>query len=434
MKIKRYISTALAVVLVFLILAQTSGPVKASDMTCSEAVIDFIKDYEGFRSYVYWDGGTAYIGYGTCVNSWDYPNGISREGADALMREALGVKEDTLNRVMDKYGVSLTQGQFDALMSFTYNIGTGWMSSENRIFRYITGGLENYSDLEIVNAIGVWCHMYGGQIIKQLVNRRLREAVMFLYDEYDGFGGHEYRYIEYDAGSGEVEHSMIFYEYGKPYGQLQEAERGGYTLTGWVTDAGTTINAYTVASENIAVSAAWTEGIVTIPEAVYSDVSEDDWYYDYVIELSESGVFSGYDDGTFKPNDNVTYGQALKLILRAVGFDVQSPTDAHWASGYLTLAESKGIVDGTVSGLDADIDRQAVAEIAAKSLGLPPLDPEPVFKDTTDGFVLMLYYCDIIAGSSDESGALMFYPENSITRAELSSIIYKLCNSGILPE
>ena len=433
MNFKKYISAALALVFMFLILVQTTGPVKASNMTCSEAVIDFIKDYEGFRSYVYWDGGTAYIGYGTAVYSQDYPNGISREGADALMRQALAVKEDTLNNVMDKYGFTLTQSQFDALMSFTYNIGTGWMSSSNRIFRYLKEGVQNYTDIEIVDAICVWCHM-GGKIIDQLVDRRIREAKMFLYGDYDGSDPHEYRYIEYDAGAGEVESSMIFYEYGKPYGHLQTAERSGYTLSGWVTSSGTAINAYTVVSQNLSVSAVWVEGVVTIPEAVYSDVSADDWYYDYVIELSESGVFSGYEDGTFKPDNDVKCGEALKLILRAVGFDIQNPTDTHWASGYLDLAISKGITDTTViTDLDAAIDRQTVAEIAAKSIGLPELDPETVFSDTTNGFVLALYHCGIITGSINDD-VLMFYPDESITRAELSAIIWKLCDSDVIPD
>ena len=432
MKIKQYIATALAFVFMISILEQTAGPAQAADLTCSEAVIDFIKDYEGFRSDVYWDGGKAYIGYGTCVNSWEYPNGISRDGADALMREALRVKEDTLNQIADKHDFSLTQSQFDALMSFTYNIGTGWMSSKNRIFRYLTEGVENHTDLEIVNAIAIWCHM-SGRIVKTLVERRLREACMFLYGNYDG-GAENYRYIEYDAGNGDVENSMMFYEHGKPYGALQEAVRSGYTLSGWVTDAGGSVNAYTVADANIAVSAVWVQEGVKIPTSVYSDVSQNDWYYKYVIKLSESGVFSGYEDGTFKPENQVKCGEALKLILRTVGFGIQSPTNAHWASGYLDLAIAKGITDKTIiTDLEAVIDRQTVAELAAKSLGLPPLDPEPVFSDTQDGFVLALYRCDIIAGNS-ESGTLMYYPGDSIKRAELSSIIYKISNSDVIPE
>lgn len=444
MKTKKYITAALALLLLTTLLAPLSGPAEAASMTSSEAVIEFIKEYEGFRSYVYWDGGNAYIGYGTIVYSKDYPNGISREGADALLREALAVKEAALNKAMDKYGFTLTQNQFDAMMSFTYNIGTGWMSTKNRIFRYLTEGAHNHTDLEMVNAIGAWCRQ-GGQIVRKLVERRLREAVMFVYGQYDGFGTHEYRYIVYDAGAGEVEYSMVFYEYGKPYGPLQEAVRGGYTLTGWVTDSGTAINAYTVANDNIAVTAVWTEGTVTVPAdltnpaeatppaSVYSDVSEDDWYYDYVVKLSQSGIFSGFEDGTFKPDDNVTCGQALKLILRAVGFDVQPQTGGHWASGYLTLAESKGIANGAdLGGLDAEIDRQTVAELAAKSVGLPPLDPETVFTDTQDGFVLALYRCGILTGSG-EAGGLMFHPDKSITRAELSAVLWRLCSSDVIP-
>ncbi len=438
MKTKKYITAVLALLLLTTLLAPLSGPAEAASMTCSEAVIEFIKEYEGFRSYVYWDGGNAYIGYGTMVYSRDYPDGISREGADALLREALAVKEAALNKAMDKYGFTLTQSQFDAMMSFTYNIGTSWMSTSTRVFRYLTEGAQNHTALEMVNAIGSWCRQ-GGQIVKKLVERRLREAVIFLYGQYDGFGAHEYRYIVYDAGPGEVEYSMVFYEYGKPYGPLQLAVRDGYTLTGWVTGSGTAVSADTVANDNIAVTAVWTEGTVTIPAAVtppaavYSDVCEDDWYYDYVIQLSQSGIFSGFEDGTFKPDDNVTCGQALKLILRAVGVDVQ-PQRRHWASGNLTLAESKGIANGAdIGDLDADIDRQTVAELAAKSVGLPPLDPETVFNDTQDGFVLALYRCGIVTGSGEEGG-LMFHPDRSITRAELSAILWKLYSSDVIPK
>ncbi len=170
------------------ILPLAAGPASAANMTCSEEIIQVIKDYEGFRSTVYWDGGTAYIGYGTAVYSKDYPNGISREGADALMREVLATKEATLNKMIDKYGFALTQGQFDALMSFTYNIGTSWMNTGNRLFRYLTEGAENHTDLEFINAFGIWCHM-GGEIVGKLVERRLREAVIFLYDDYDDTTG-----------------------------------------------------------------------------------------------------------------------------------------------------------------------------------------------------------------------------------------------------
>ena len=101
--------------------------------------------------------------------------------------------------------------------------------------------------MEIVNAIGIWCHQ-GGVIVDELVERRLRAKPSYsCMTIMIRTVLRTFCYIEYDAGDGEVEHSMMFYESGKTYGALQDAERDGYTLTDWVTDSGTSINAYTVA-------------------------------------------------------------------------------------------------------------------------------------------------------------------------------------------
>ncbi|MBO4930103.1 MAG: S-layer homology domain-containing protein, partial [Clostridia bacterium] len=49
--------------------------------------------------------------------------------------------------------------------------------------------------------------------------------------------------------------------------------------------------------------------------AAYADVPEGEWYQPYVTELSAQGVISGYEDGSFRPDGTVTWGEALKLIL-----------------------------------------------------------------------------------------------------------------------
>ena len=67
----------------------------------------------------------------------------------------------------------------------------------------------------------------------------------------------------------------------------------------------------------------------------YSDISATTWCYKYVLELSDAGVISGYSDGTFRPNDTVTYGAALKLIMLAAGYDEQKPVNSNVFSGYL---------------------------------------------------------------------------------------------------
>ena len=410
-----------------------SPTARAESMTTSDACVEFIKSFEGFRSHIYWDGGYAFIGYGTMCKSTDYPNGITEEKGDALLRNALKIKETAINNFLTKYDITLTQYQYDAILSFTYNIGTSWMASDVTLYNYLKNGVSNYTDLQIVNAIGPWCHA-GSKIITQLVTRRLREAKMFLYGDYTGSSPHDYKYLTFDAGSGSVDDSMEFFEVGKPYGAIQSPTRSGYAFSGWYTSGGALISSTTIVSENLAVTASWTTGAPPPAVQVFSDVQTADWYYKYVIDLSAASIVSGYPDGGFHPTDPVSGGVALKLILRAVGFDEQPPTDGNWASGYLTLAMTKGIVgDVVIKNLDAAISRQDIAEIAAKSMGLPAIETdETPFADTRNGYVLALYHAGIITGAQ-ESGGLMYHPDSSITRAELSAIIWRMTNLGVLP-
>lgn len=418
------------------VLPLAASPAKAAVLSGSDNIVTFIKNYEGFRSTVYWNSGKTFIGYGTSCSPTDYPDGITKEKAEALLREALALKEQSLNKILAQYNVQLTQNQYDAFLDFTFNLGSAWMSSSNRIFVYLTTGLAKYSDIQIVNALATWCHV-GTSVSDHLVERRIREAKILLYADYTGADPHEYRYLTYDAGAGDVDYSIEFFNYNGAYGTLQSPVRSGYTFTGWYTAGGTQITSLSLAQQNLDVTAGWMlstapQQSLPVQNGAFTDVSQTDWFFTYVSSLNTAGILSGYPDGTFRPANTVTCGEALKLILRTVGFDAQSSTGAHWASGYFNLAMTKAIVnDTTVTNLDAPITRRAIAEITAKALGLPALEPETVFQDTSDGFVLALYHMDIIKGSLD-SGALKYYPNNYITRAEMSAVLSRIRSSSIL--
>jgi hypothetical protein len=152
----------------------------------------------------------------------------------------------------------------------------------------------------------------------------------------------------------------------------------------------------------------------------YSDLDEHDWYYKYIVELSDSDVVDGYTDGTYKPSGTVTYGEALKLIMLAAGYSEQAATGSHWASGYLKKALSDGLLSSSVS-LDATITRLEIAEIAAKALDL-----DSPFTDTSNKYVLELYENKIVEGSFNSSGVRYFYPSTTITRAEISAIVWRM--------
>lgn len=158
----------------------------------------------------------------------------------------------------------------------------------------------------------------------------------------------------------------------------------------------------------------------------YSDISATTWCYKYVLELSDAGVISGYSDGTFRPNDTVTYGAALKLIMLAAGYDEQKPVNSNVFSGYLARAKADGLVSGNVD-LTAKITRLAVAQIAAKAMGLSITNLSSVqpFTDTTDPYVRALNAAGIVGGYF-ENGTSTYKPYNTLTRGAMSAIVWRM--------
>ena len=192
--------------------------------TASEACIALIKEFEGFRSMPYTDdSGEWYIGYGTECEPGDYPAGVTELEADALLRAHLTERDEGLvNGFLVQYGISVTQEQFDALVSMTYNLGAQWINPEYRLCSYLINGLYRYSEAEVVNAIAAWCHS-GNTVLENLVARRLREAFLFLYGDYEfRDAGSRYCYIDFEPNGGQKSPDQasrtVFYPTGSVYG------------------------------------------------------------------------------------------------------------------------------------------------------------------------------------------------------------------------
>lgn len=433
-------------------------------MTVSDMLVEMIKEYEGFLSMPYSDGIQWYIGYGTSCSPGNYPSGITEAQASQLLRDTLNVVGESTLKWANRKGVSLTQQQFDALVSFGYGVGIGWVNNSYLSELLLSG---TWSESAIVHAFGRWCH-FGGKVLKRLVERRLEEAMVFLYGIYGETNAPLYYYIEFDAGDGEMDSDISFYPAGTACGTLPTATLAGYTLTGWVTDTGVPVTVNTVLTENIKVSAVYAAGTVvtadptapttptdptnptdpitptapvTVPTqpvtqptqpvtVTFRDVGTTDWYASCVTSLASAGVVSGYPDGTFRPKGKVTTGEALKLVLLAAGHGVCAPAAKHWASGYLSYAVEQGMAPADkLPELDSAIDRLTVARLAAAALGLSEGIGHP-FIDTDDGYVTALYNHGILEGSV-EDGTRVYKPDDGITRAELCAIVKRLMDSGL---
>lgn len=175
----------------------------------------------------------------------------------------------------------------------------------------------------------------------------------------------------------------------------------------------------------------------------FTDVKKGDWFYQYVMDLAETGVINGFEekiDGetviSYKPQNNVTYAEALKLILLAVGYNEPAKTGKHWASGYLELAIAENLVTNvlTEARLDDQISRNMIAQIAARAMmrvmELPKTTrTESPLKDVTMDsvyapYILALYDAGIING--DDNGN--YNGTKKITRAEMATIVWRINN------
>ena len=156
------------------------------------------------------------------------------------------------------------------------------------------------------------------------------------------------------------------------------------------------------------------------PAAVtFSDVAENNWFYEFVMKMAAAEVVNGYTDGTFRPQGAVTWGQALKMALLTAKYEDAKPVEGgSWASGYIALAKAEGII-----AEDAEIDhnknitRVEMCELLAKALKVAASEKESIFSDTDNGYVMALVDLEVI------SVAETFNPDVELTRAELCKIL-----------
>lgn len=134
---------------------------------------DFIKKHEGFRSEAYQDiVGVWTIGYGF-TKDVKPGDSITEEDAERRLIEELARYEDA---VFEATKGKVTQSQFDALVSFAFNVGIKGMQNSSVIKAHLRGDYD-----AAARAFGLW-NKAGGRVVNGLTRRRAAEAAMYLKD------------------------------------------------------------------------------------------------------------------------------------------------------------------------------------------------------------------------------------------------------------
>ena len=141
-------------------------------MKLSTAGMQLLKNSEGFRSHVYLDvAGFPTIGYGHRLLHRDsFPNGIDEPQAANLLACDVRDAEQAVQRLVK---VPLTQGQFDALVDFTFNLGAGRLAA-SALLKSLNAGRYDEAAEQLLR----WDHA-GSQEIAALKARREAEVELW---------------------------------------------------------------------------------------------------------------------------------------------------------------------------------------------------------------------------------------------------------------
>ncbi|MCH4890446.1 S-layer homology domain-containing protein [Acidaminobacter sp. JC074] len=191
-------------------------------------------------------------------------------------------------------------------------------------------------------------------------------------------------------------------------------------------------------------------------ETGFSDVNEDDWFYDAVMTMSQYDIISGYPDGTFKPQNPVKREEFATMMVKALKLEVVESkssfvdvSDDYWASDWIETA--KPYMTGWTKNGDYVFKpteyavREDMAVALVNALSKPADDTMlPLLDDYEDGFASVVkgdggisanlrpYMASavkhgLISGSV-ENEMKYLKPQGTLTRAEAAALLMSVIN------
>jgi len=101
----------------------------------------------------------------------------------------------------------------------------------------------------------------------------------------------------------------------------------------------------------------------------FTDVPTSHWANTYIVEAEELGIISGYQDGSFKPENTITYEQAIKMIVSSMGLAEIAKKDGGYPNGYISVANNYGYSDGLTAQKGELLKRWEIATMVYNCVG-----------------------------------------------------------------
>ena len=190
--------------------------------------------------------------------------------------------------------------------------------------------------------------------------------------------------------------------------------------------------------------------------ADYSDVNQSAWYASYVNKISELNAFSGYEDGTFRPDNQITQEEFIKTVVCLICGELNesnAPTVKNtwnskwssWAIPYLDKAFELGLIteqDTMFKLVGIPCNRGEMAKVITRAVEylkedsvadtstyITKLKDYSRMKEEYKPYVLQAYAKGILSGYDDGT----FRDDGLLTRAEASSVLVRLIDKAERP-
>lgn len=187
--------------------------------------------------------------------------------------------------------------------------------------------------------------------------------------------------------------------------------------------------------------------------ADYSDVNQSAWYASYVNKISELNAFSGYEDGTFRPDNQITQEEFIKTVVCLICGELNesnAPTVKNtwnskwssWAVPYLDKAFELGLIteqDTMFKLVGIPCNRGEMAKVITRAVEylkedsvadtstyITKLKDYNRIKEEYKPYVLQAYAKGILSGYDDGT----FRDDGLLTRAEASSVLVRLIDKN----
>lgn len=187
--------------------------------------------------------------------------------------------------------------------------------------------------------------------------------------------------------------------------------------------------------------------------ADYSDVNQSAWYASYVNKISELNAFSGYEDGTFRPDNQITQEEFIKTVVCLICGELNesnAPTVKNtwnskwssWAVPYLGKAFELGLIteqDTMFKLVGIPCNRGEMAKVITRAVEylkedsvadtstyITKLKDYSRMKEEYKPYVLQAYAKGILSGYDDGT----FRDDGLLTRAEASSVLVRLIDKN----